>query len=120
MDKIDLRAELKHLYSATKKEPSLVEVPEMGFVMFDGTGHPNEADFQKAAEAVFTASYVLKFEIARKKLGIDYGVMPMEVKWHLDKSGDDISFSWTMMVMQPPFITEEMFGEAISLATYKV
>jgi hypothetical protein len=118
MEKFDFQKELKHLYASTKKVPTLVEVPEMNFIMFDGVGHPNDRDFQIAAEAVFTVSYLLKFEIVRKKCNKDYKVMPMEVIWNLDRS-NGISFTWTMMIMQPPFITEEMFREAVELSIEK-
>jgi len=118
MDKINLRKELKHLYLSTKKEPTLIEVPKMYFIMFDGMGHPNEKDFQISAEAIYTISYLLKFEIARKKYNKDYRVMPMEVIWNLDRN-NDISFSWTMMIMQPDFITKDVFQEAIELSIKK-
>lgn len=118
METLDLKKDLKHLYASTKKTPTLVEVPKMKFIMFDGKGHPNDPDFQLSAEAIYTISYLLKFEIARKKHNIDYKVMPMEVIWNLDR-GNKISFTWTMMIMQPSFITEEMFQEAIDLSIQK-
>lgn len=118
MDTLNLKKELKHLYSNTKKTPTLVEVPKMKFIMFDGKGHPNDKDFQISAEAIFTISYLLKFEILRKKHNKDYKVMPMEVIWNLDRS-NEIQFSWTMMIMQPSFITEDMFKDAIELSIQK-
>ena len=86
--------------------------------MFDGSGHPNDKDFQISAEAIYTVSYLLKFEIARKRLDIDYKVMPMEVKWNLSRT-NGVSFTWTMMIMQPPFITDAMFAEAVEMAIKK-
>lgn len=38
MLKIDLKKEEKELYNPSKKEPSLVEVPEMKFLIIDGEG----------------------------------------------------------------------------------
>jgi len=116
--KIDLSKELSPLYASSRKAPTIVTVPEMNFIMFDGTGHPNDQDFQISAEAVYTVSYIIKFEIARKMLDMDFKVMPMEVKWYLDKT-NGVSFSWTMMIMQPPFITEAMFAEAIEISIGK-
>ena len=118
MEVIDLKKDLKHLYNSTKKAPAILEVPKMKYLMFDGKGHPNEPDFQIAAEAIYTVSYLLKFEIARKRCNIDYKVMPMEVIWNLSRE-DKISFFWTMMIMQPSFITDEMFSEAIELSIKK-
>ncbi|MCL1984550.1 MAG: GyrI-like domain-containing protein [Methanomassiliicoccaceae archaeon] len=116
--RIGLSEEISRLYGNTSRTPVLVDVPEMNFIMFDGTGRPDEKDFQISAEAVYTVSYILKFEIARKRLDIDHKVMPMEVRWCLDRT-DGVSFSWTMMIMQPPFLTEAMFAEAVGMAIRK-
>lgn len=116
---VELSDDLKTLYSSTKKQPFIVDVPRLNFIMFDGKGHPAEKDFQLACEALFTISYILKFEIARKKLDVDYKVSPMEVDWKLEKNKDKILFSWTMMIMQPAFIEKEMIEEAIQLSIKK-
>jgi len=41
MKKIDLKRELKHLYSASSKKVEIVDVPKMNFLMIDGEGDPN-------------------------------------------------------------------------------
>ena len=38
MAKLDLKKESKELYNPSKKEVSMVEVPEMKFLMMDGKG----------------------------------------------------------------------------------
>lgn len=119
MDKYEYNSELKVLYTSKKKEPFFVDVPLMGYLTFQGSGHPNEEDFQKSCEALYTISYMIKFEIVRKQLGIDYKVNPMEVTWSLDKSKGNTSFTWTMMIMQPDFITEDMFESAMQIAKEK-
>lgn len=67
MKVIELSDNLETIYSSTKKQPFIVDVPKLNFLMFDGKGHPSEKDFQLACEALFTISYLIKFEIARKK-----------------------------------------------------
>ncbi len=109
----------KVLYESKKKEPFFVDVPNMKYLKFDGSGHPSDKDYQVACEALYTVAYTLKFEIARKKLDIDFKVNPMEVTWYLDKSDKQIAFTWTMMLMQPDFISEEMVQEAIRIAEVK-
>jgi len=42
MQRIDLRKELKHLYSASVKEVVEVDVPTFRFLMIDGQGDPNK------------------------------------------------------------------------------
>lgn len=119
MKSLEYDEELKKLYKSTKKEPFFVNVREMNYLCFDGTGHPSDKDFQIACEALYTLSYIIKFEMARKKLGIDYKVNPMEVTWYLNKQQDKIEYSWTMMIMQPDFVTEEIFNESIKIAISK-
>jgi hypothetical protein len=40
MKKIDLKRELKNLYSASSKKVGIVNVPKMNFLMIDGEGDP--------------------------------------------------------------------------------
>lgn len=119
MKKYELSGNLKTLYRCTKKEPFFVDVPTMNYLTFDGSGHPAQEDFQISCEALFNLSYIIKFEIARKELQLDYKVNPMEVTWYLDKSTEQISFTWTMMIMQPDFVTESMVEKAIRIAREK-
>ncbi len=116
MEQYILEDDLKFLYGCKRKEPYLITVPEMNYLTFDGTGHPEDPDFKLACEALYTISYILKFELCRKKLMIDYKVSPMEVKWELDKKTGKTLYSWTMMIMQPKFITKAMIDEAIEIA----
>lgn len=119
MKKLEFDNELKTIYRSTRKEPFFVEVPKMNYLTFDGSGHPSGEEFQVSCEALYTLSYIVKFEISRKCLNIDYKVNPMEVTWLLDKRQEKTEFSWTMMIMQPEFITKEMVDEAIQIARNK-
>ena len=120
-DKVDFKKTLKHLYKPKSKDFSLVDVPEMQFLMVDGHGDPNQAaEYQQAVEGLYAVAYKLKF--ASKKLGKDYTVPPLEGLWwaedmnsfttNLDKSAWD----WTMMIMTPEWITTEMFSQAVAAA----
>ena len=120
-EKVDFKKTLKHLYQPKSKDFSLVDVPEMQFLMIDGHGDPNQAaEYQQAVEGLYAVAYKLKF--ASKKLGKDYTVPPLEGLWwaedmnsfttNLDKSAWD----WTMMIMTPDWITTEMFSEAAAAA----
>ena len=119
MAKIDLKKDLKHLYTASPKEVSLVNAPRLHFLMLDGQGDPNNAPrFQEATETLFSVSYTLKFMV-KKAQGLDYGVMPLEGLWWADDpnaftSGDKDRWLWTLMIMQPEFITSELMDSAIA------
>ena len=41
MAKLDLKKEYRHLYNPSSKECSIVDVPELQFLMVDGAGDPN-------------------------------------------------------------------------------
>lgn len=110
---------LKALYGSTKRTPELIDVPDMNYLTFCGAGHPSEDDFQLACEALYTLSYMIKFEIARKQMDTDYKVQPMEVTCFLDKSSGKTAFTWTMMIMQPDFVTSEIPEQAKLLSRAK-
>jgi hypothetical protein len=119
MGKMDYKKQLKHLYGPSAKQVEAVEVPQMNFLMIDGKGDPNTAPaFSDAIEALYPVAYTLKFMVKKGTMGIDYGVMPLEGLWWADdmsvfNAGKKDAWKWTLMIMQPEFITPEMVKEAI-------
>ncbi len=119
MRKIDFKKELKHLYSPSAKKVEIVEIPQMNFLMVDGEGDPNTSkSFSDAIEALYPVSYTLKFMVKKGKIGVDYGVLPLEALWWSDdmstfSTGNKDAWKWTLMIMQPDYITQKMIKEAI-------
>jgi hypothetical protein len=117
MATIDFKKELKSLYQPSAKEVELVEVPPMSFLMADGHGDPNTASaYKEAVGNLYAVAYTLKFA-NKKRGGEDYTVMPLEGLWWSENMDDFVitnksNWDWTMMIMQPPFITREMVNEA--------
>lgn len=111
----DSERELKQLYRA-RTIPELVDVPELSFLMIDGHGDPNtSARFQEALQALYAASYTLKFALKRSG-GPDYRVAPLEGLWRTDDvrrvSVDDKSaWEWTLMIRQPLEVTALLLAE---------
>jgi len=63
MQKLDMKKVLKALYFPPR-EPILVDVPVLQYLMIDGEGRPGSTDdYQKAIEALYAASYTIKFAI---------------------------------------------------------
>jgi len=118
MSKIDFKKELKHLYKPSAKEFTVVDVPPMQFLMVDGHGDPNTAqEYKDAIEALFPVAYKLKF-MSKKELGKDYVVMVLEGLWWAEDmetfvTREKSAWDWTMIIMQPEWITQEMFAEAV-------
>lgn len=125
MEKIDLKKELKHLYQPSAKDVAQVDVPAMSYLAIDGTGDPNTSTaYQAAVEALFTLSYTIKFIVKKGPRAIDYGVMPLEGLWWADDmssfSVDDKSnWNWTMMIMQPDFVSSEIVDGAVEAVRKK-
>jgi hypothetical protein len=117
MKKIDFKKELSHLYKNSAKKATLVDVPAMQFLMIDGQGNPNEStEYQQAVEALFALSYAIKFHVKKGGMDIDYGVMPLEGLWWVDNMelfdvNKKEDWQWTMMIMQPDFVTSDMVVE---------
>jgi hypothetical protein len=117
--KIDFKKEFKHLYQPSNKEFVVVDVPPMQFLMVDGRGDPNTAqEYKDAIEALYPVAYKLKF-MSKKELEKDYVVLPLEGLWWAEDMEafttrrDKSLWHWTMMIMQPEWITQEMFEEAL-------
>lgn len=87
----------------------IVNVPPMNFLMMDGHGKPSGAGFQEAASTLYPLAYTLKFMV-RAACEVDYHVMPMEVCWRVNRERKE--FAWTMMLMQPEYITQGLVDEA--------
>ncbi len=124
MEKINYKKKLQHLYKPSAKEVEIVEVPQMNFLMIDGDGGPNHPTFQNAIEVLFPLSYTLKFMIKKSDIGIDYGVLPLEGLWWADDMSSFIKdkkddWKWTLMIMQPELITNEMVVEAVNQVRVK-
>jgi hypothetical protein len=120
MAKIDLKKEYKYLYTPSVRRVVEVDVPAFNFLMIDGMGDPNTSQaYSQAIEALFSVSYKVKFMIKKGADAIDYAVMPLEGLWWADDmsvfaSNDKSNWKWTMMIMQPAFVDQNIIDEAIS------
>jgi hypothetical protein len=122
MGKLEYVKAYPELY-APGTEPSITDVPEMNFLMVDGSGDPNELEgaFTKAVELLYGIAYTIKMS---PKSGnapegyFEYAMPPLEGFWGFgDGAGDLLAadkrlFQWTAMIRQPEFVTPEFFGWA--------
>lgn len=123
MKTLDLKKEYKHLYQPSAKKVTVVQVPRLQFAMVNGAiekGHgPGDSPgFQEAVQALYGVSYTLKFTLKKRKTNpIDYPVMALEgLLWLTEGDVFDINikdnWSYTLMIMQPDVVTQEIFEEA--------
>lgn len=115
---------LKALYSPSDKRCEVVDAPEMAFLMLDGVGDPNDSpSFEAAMQALYSVSYALKFAV-KKAGGEEYAVMPLEGLWWTE-DGADVDYiargnwRWTLMIVQPEFITRAEVEAAMAEAGRK-
>jgi len=124
MTKLDVKKALPRLYAPRNRDWEPVDVPQMWFLMVDGAGDPNRAPrYREAVEALYALSYRIKF-LSRAELGRDYVVTPLEGLWYADDPTvfvrrDKDAFAWTMLMMQPDWVTEAMVAEAMSAVRAK-
>ena len=114
--KLDLKRQLRPFYSAAK-EPVMVDVPELAFLMIDGHGDPNTAtEYSDAVQALYSVAYAAKFAVKRAS-GQDYVVMPLEGQWWVSDMSrftvaDKSAWDWTMLIAQPDEVTLQIVEEA--------
>jgi len=122
MIKLDLKKDLKHLYFPSAKKVELVQVPPLKFIMVDGGIEKGQMPgdspaFQEAMQALYGMAYTLKFmSKLRKENPIDYPVMALEGLWWVTDGQFDFNrkdnWVYTLMILEPDHITEEMVDEA--------
>ena len=117
--RIDLRRELRDCYSAGR-DPALVQVPELSFLMVDGHGDPNTAqEYADAVSALYPVAYALKFA-SKEELGRDYVVLPLEALWWATdlavytSARDKSRWQWTAMIMVPDWLGRDEFDAAMA------
>ncbi len=123
MEKIDFKKEYRELYTAPKGNPVIVEVPPLQYLMVDGSGDPNTSPrFRDCMAGLYPVAFTLRFAVKAEEQ-IAYSVMPLQGLWWLP--GEDFDFSvkdrwlWTLMIMQPDYVTEPRFEAARESAKNK-
>ena len=129
MEKLDLKEKYKTLYAASAKKVSVVDVPALQFASIAGEIPPHEKpgtspQFAGDVGALYSTVYTLKFMIKKRDENpIDYPVMPLEGLWsaasgRYDPDRPD-TWLYRVMIMQPDFISAELFAEAVDRAQKK-
>lgn len=122
MAKLILDESITRLYSPSARYVSTVNVPELKFLMIDGTIEEGKnlktsEAFQEALNVLSGISFTLKFTSKlNRKNPVDFNTMPMEARWKMPTDGDLNNrggWEWTLMSMLPEHITEELVAQAV-------
>ena len=111
----------KELY-APKEIPQLISVPKQKFFMIKGKGNPNDEDFSERIGILYSLAYAVRM---MPKKGFvpegyfEYTVYPLEGVWEAVNTSDKSTFSYTIMIRQPDFVTEEVVNKAFEIANVK-
>ncbi len=114
-EKLNLRQELKHLYTSPRK-PEVVDVEPGWFLTYRGRGKPGGEEYSASIGALYSVAYTLKFH--SKARGRDFAVMPLEGLWWIDEPNENFydvpqeRWNWKSMIRQPDFVTPEQVQEA--------
>ena len=123
-EKIDFKKSLD-AYRARTGVFRVLDVPPLQYLMIDGHGDPNtSSEFTGAVEALYPLAYALKFA-SKRELDRDFVVMPLEGLWWAEDHAsfttarDKSQWSWTLLLMQPDWIDDAMFADAVATASAK-
>ncbi|MCL4544179.1 MAG: GyrI-like domain-containing protein [Chloroflexi bacterium] len=118
MNKIDFKKSLD-CYQAENHKLRTINVPKMQYLMIDGHGDPNTSrEFEDAIKTLYPVAYKLRFA-SKQELDKDYVVMPLEGLWWAQdmttftSARDKSQWDFTLMIMQPEWITKVMFDAAV-------
>ncbi len=122
MEKLGYDRLVKKLYVHSVGKLQITQIPALRYAMTDGRGDPKaHPEFREAADSLFLISHAVK-ALAGKDTRT-YGYFPCHVNvleglWNLpDGETFDVSrkdrLLWTLMIMQPPFVTPELFSDAL-------
>ena len=120
MQTLDLKKQLKPYLSPAVDKPQIIDVPEMQFLMIDGSGYPGTSqEYMDALSALYSLAYGIKFALKKGPESVDYPVMASEGLWWVEDMSlfsverkDD--WQWTMMIMQPDVVTADLFDRMLS------
>ena len=120
---LDLKKRLSPFFSPPR-DPVLVDLPELGYLMIDGKGAPDEGaeypttDFQKAFAALFPVVYTIKFRLKRD--GLIMPILPLEALWFTGGDGGfDVNvpseeWGWRAMLAVSDDVTPAVFDDAVA------
>jgi hypothetical protein len=122
--KIDHKHELKPYYSVTQKQPHILEIPAMNYLMIDGQGDPNTATaYADAVSTLYALSYAIRFAV-KDAINIAYSVMPLEGLWYADDfsvytANARAAWQWTSMILQPELVTQDLVTAQVEIVRAK-
>jgi hypothetical protein len=114
----DIKKDRPDLYGSKRGQFKIIDVPQLQFLMADGHGSPNTSSlYPEIVTALYTVSYAVR-AIAKEKLQRTHTVGPLEGLWdakdlEVFHTRDEDAWEWTLMIVQPDWITPEIVDAAM-------
>ncbi len=124
MKTIDLRKQLRPLYSPSAQHVEAVQVPPLQFVAIDGQikeaqGPTSSPGFHASTVAIYGIAYTLKLMMKkRQRRPVEYPVMALEGLWWVENGVFDIAkkdnWRYTLMILLPGVISPDIFAASLA------
>ena len=114
--KHEWRKHEKDIY-VPKKKPEIIDVQNFKYITITGKGNPNEDEFAKKVEVLYSLAYAIKMMPKKGYIPdgyFEYTVYPLEGLWDLTDEGKKLKelnkdcLVYKIMIRQPDFVTEEV------------
>ena len=108
MTAYDVKKQLRQFYAPKNTDWEIVDVPPMRYIGIDGYGDPNtDKSYVEAVGALYSVAYTIKFAHKDRP----FTVSPLEGLWWADDPSTFVTrtksqWKWTMLISQPPWITD--------------
>jgi hypothetical protein len=127
--------DLGTLYRVRKGAFTILDVPELGYLMIEGAGPPEGGEFAAALQALYSVTYGAHFAL-KKERGEAPRIMALEAQWWADPGQQDFleavvagkatmadtdraGWHWQAMIIQPEPIDAAVISHAIEEARAK-
>lgn len=117
----DLRKRLEALYLPPAGDFTMIDVPEMLFVMLDGEGSPRGERYALAIRWLFAVIQPMR-KLAKQRMGKDFLEPPLETLWWADDPADFVArrldkWKWRAMIPAPDWAEDTMLAEGLARST---
>jgi len=130
LDKHEWRKKEKKLY-VPKNKPEIIEVPDFKFITLRGEGSPADEAFSEIIGVLYSLAYPIK--MLTKKMDVrpsgyyDFTVYPLEGIWDINEKAkehfsgviDKEDLVFQLMIRQPEFIDESLYGQIFDIVKKK-
>ncbi len=116
---------LNELYKPPTDQFTLLDVPDIRYMMIDGEGNPDSDAFRHATKWLYAVVHFVR-PLVKKKLGKNFVEPPLECLFWADDRQDFVAgnkdkWQWrVMIVFVPGLVTEQEFQQATHKAENKL